>query len=402
MTSEALAVHGGPKAIDFTPSLFSWFDTSDIEDVKNLLTSQRLSGFLAQPGSPSLGGQNVLELEKLFSEKYQTKHAISFNSWTSGLEAIFIALDLPFNSEVILPSWTMSATAASIALANLNPVFCDIDKETFNLDPEKVLKLITPKTRAICVVDIFGQPADWPEFRRIADRYNLILVSDSAQTPLANVHELSPLNFADVGGFSFNRHKHLQTGEGGVVLTNKNHYSERLRAIRNHGEVSAPEVKLKHRELYGHNWRLGEVEAILARKQLLKLPSMVEERRNTAHYFIDELRQLRGLRLPTRLPYAEHDYYILGLHFDASKVGFSRDYAVQSLKAEGVDFVIGTYCELHNVAAYRNFRTGDLSVTNCLNRSEFLGLYICGYNFDKRLREATIHAFTKVWQNSTS
>ena len=398
MNTEILAIHGGPKAVEFPPKSFAWLSNKDVESVSELLISQKLSGFLAQSGASYLGGPNVVDLERNFAERYQTQHAVSFNSWTSGLEAIFISVDLPKGSEVIVPSWTMSATVASIALADLMPVFCDIELETFNLNPQRALELITPRTRAICVVDIFGQPANWPEFRRIANDHNLILIADSAQTPLANVQGESPLYFADLGGFSFNRHKHLQTGEGGIVLTRNSEYAARLRAIRNHGEVSAPEVQMKHRKLIGHNWRLGEVEALLANRQLEKLPLMVDARRKAALTLRNELKKFRGLRLPNTLPDAEHDYYILGMHFDASTAGFSRDYAIEALRAEGIDFVIGTYCELHEVLVYKDFRCGNLDVTNKLNRLEFLGLYLCGYQFDEVLISATLKAFRKVWQ----
>ncbi len=392
-----LALHGGPKSLEIQPSSFTWFDSKDIEAVKNLLTTQKLSGFLAQPGSAYLGGPNVVELEREFIQKYQMLYAISFNSWTSGLEAIFLSLDLPIGSEVIVPAWTMSATVAGIALANLNPVFCDIEKESFNLDPRKVENLVTSRTRAICVVDIFGQPANWPEFRRIADAHNLILISDSAQTPLAKIQGKSPVNFADVGGFSFNRHKHLQTGEGGIVLTNNSELCARLQAIRNHGEVSAPEVQLMHTKLIGHNWRLGEIEALLAKRQLQKSSLMIEARRKAAGMLSEGLSQLGGLRIPKVLLGAEHDYYILGMHFDATSAGFTRDFAVQALRAEGIDFVIGTYCELQKVEAYREFKNGELSVTEELNRHDFLGLYLCGYHFDEALIDSTLRAFRKVW-----
>lgn len=392
-----LALFGGEKSIPQRPTSFQWFIQSDWQDIVELLQSQQLSGFLAQSGDSYLGGHKVRLLEQNFAIVQNSRYAVSFNSWTSGLEAIFLALDFEKGSEVIVTPWTMSATVAAIVLAGYEPVFCDIDIDTFNLDTSKVRSLITSKTRAVCAVDIFGLPANWPELRRIADEYGLKLVADSAQAPSARVDGQLPLYFVDAGGYSFNRHKHMQTGEGGIVLTNDEILAERLQALRNHGEVAAQNVTLENGILIGHNWRLGEIEAMLAAKQLERLEMQISSRRIAASKFIKELSRFAGISIPSKPETFTHDYYILGMHFDGQKAGFSRDFLIESLRAEGVDFVIGEYCQLHRLPAYQSYRAEDMSVTDKLNQEQFLGLYLCGYNFDDLLINQTVVAFEKIW-----
>lgn len=397
-----LAKNGGSKSVKSGPRIFEWIDSKDLDEVIELISSQKLSGFLAQSGESYLGGLNVIDLEKDFCKKYNANHAVTFNSWTSGLEAIFIALDLEPASEVIVTPWTMSGTVAAIVLAGYVPVFSDIDPNSFNLDVNRLRAVITPRTRAICAVDIFGLPANWPELRNIADEFNLKLVADSAQSPSATVDGKPPFSFADAGGYSFNRHKHIQTGEGGIALTNSKVIADRMRAIRNHGEVSAQEITLSNRVLIGHNWRLGEFEALLARKQLQRFDHLITSRQKAALKLIEELRNLPGIYIPDTAQNYTHDYYILGMHMDSKVAGISRDFAVSALRAEGVDFVIGRYCELHRLPAYSEYRSEDLKTTNELNDEKFLGLYLCGYEFDDQLINETIEAFKKVWASHDS
>lgn len=397
-----LALHGGSKVVKTSPRIFSWIENSDLDEIIEMVSSQKLSGFLAQSGDSYLGGINVKALESEICRNYGAGYSITFNSWTSGLEAIFIALDLEQGSEVIVTPWTMSGTVAAIVLAGYVPVFSDIDPNTFNLDVNRIRAVITSKTRAICAVDIFGLPANWPELRNIADEYNLKLVADSAQSPSATVDGKPPFSFADAGGYSFNRHKHIQTGEGGIAVTNSKVLADRMKAIRNHGEVAAQEITLSNSVLIGHNWRLGEFEALLARKQLQRFDHLIKSRQNAALKLIEKLRKLAGIYIPDTAQNYTHDYYILGMHMDSNVAGFSRDFAVSALRAEGVDFVIGRYCELHRLPVYSKYRSEDLRATNQLNDEKFLGLYLCGYDFDDQLINETIEAFEKVWASPVS
>lgn len=392
-----LAQRGGHPVITHSPMSYQWISPDSKADLSELINSQLLSGFLAQPGSSYFGGKYVLQLEASFRTLHSTDFAVSFNSWTSGLEAIFTSLDLKPGDEVIVPSWTMSGTVAAIALSGASPVFCDISPDTFTISPDQVATLITPKTRAVCGVDIFGRPADWRELQEITRTKDIYLVADSAQAPGAKIDNVSPSAIADAGGFSLNRHKHIQSGEGGVAITNSERLAKLLQALRNHGEVAAPEVELKNKKLFGHNWRLGEIEALLAFNQVENFEAHLESRRRVAKYLIENLKLLEGIEIPEVPENYVHDYYILGLKYDSQETGVSRDRILYALRAEGLDFVLGNYCDIQKLPAFSEFRTGNLKNTEFLNRDGFLGLYLCGYQFDQDLLEKIVEAFQKVW-----
>ena len=159
------------------------------------------------------------------------------------------------------------------------PVFVDIDQQTYNLDPRKVDAAITERTKAIVCADIFGQSADIPALREIADRYSLKLITDTAQSPGALLNGRMVGTSAHIGGFSLNYHKHIHCGEGGLLVTDDDNLAERLKLIRNHGEaVIQSNEPSQLCNILGHNFRLGEIEAAIARAQLHKLPAQIASR----------------------------------------------------------------------------------------------------------------------------
>ena len=144
----------------------------------------------------------------------------------------------------------MSACAAAILQWNAVPVFCDIKKDDFTIDPKKLEKLITKKTVAILAVDLFGTPCDYDEIIKISKKYNIKIISDSAQAISSKYKNKYVSTFVDMGGFSLNRHKHINTGEGGIIITNNKKYAQRLRLLRNHAESSNDK---KNVEMFGFN-----------------------------------------------------------------------------------------------------------------------------------------------------
>ena len=164
------------------------------------------------------------------------KHAVTVNSWTSGLVAAVGAIGIEPGDEVIV---TLDNECISNRNTSLNaiPVFADIDPDTYNLKPESIESQITPYTKAILVADIFGQSADMDEIMLLARRHGLKVISDTAQAPGAMYKNAYAGTLADVGGFSLNYHKHIHTGEGGILVTNDDEIAERLQLIRNHAEV---------------------------------------------------------------------------------------------------------------------------------------------------------------------
>ena len=394
-----LALNGGKAAICEAPREYQWFDEELISKTNQLLRTQRISGFLGVAGDQFLGGDWVKKLEIDWSEVAGSEYGVSFNSWTSRLEAAFMALGLPLKTEIIVTPWTMSATIAAIVHAGLTPVFCDIDVNTFNIDFTKIPDLITNQTGAICAVDIFGRPCEIFEIKKIAERFGLLIVVDAAQCPTGRISGVSTSSIADIGGFSLNRHKHIQSGEGGLAVTNNKSFKNRMQAIRNHGEVASPFERINGNPIIGHNWRLGELEALIACHQLGNIKNHVEARRIAGVRLTNSLSRLSGLNIPFIPSNIEHDYYVLGMYLDKRLSGVNRKRLKSALVAEGLDILITEYSATQSLPAFREMRHGDLSVAKQLNDETFFGLYLCGYKFTDDYIDQIIEAFEKVWEN---
>ena len=241
-----------------------------IKEVTKLLKKETLSGFNAGIGPSYYGGPVVKKLEDKFKTYFKVRHAISVNSWTSGLHIAVDSLDLQPGSEIICSPWSMSATVASIVNNGCVPVFADIDPNTFNIDPNEIEKKISKKTKAILYTDMYGQSCDVATISEIAKRHNLYTISDGAQSIGSKVNESYTSTLADIGGFSFNWHKHLHCGEGGMVITNNDSLANKMKMLRNHAET--------HAYKFGNNFRMTEISAVLILHQLPKLKNIIKKR----------------------------------------------------------------------------------------------------------------------------
>ncbi len=224
------------------------------------MDSGNLSQFLGTWSKDFYGGPAVrAAMEEAWAAYFKVKHAISVNSATSGLYAALGALDLKPGDEVIVTPHTMSATASGILLYGAVPVFADIDPNTYRLSPEDVKSKLTPRTKAIMVVDLFGHPAEFNALKDIVKARNIKLIEDAAQAPGALYKGSWAGTQGDMGVFSLNYHKTIHCGEGGVIVTNDDDLANRLCLIRNHGEVV---VKSKGdaglNRLIGFNYRRSE------------------------------------------------------------------------------------------------------------------------------------------------
>jgi perosamine synthetase len=422
---DSLAVLGGDPVITNPFERFNSFDEQEEFAVKEVLQSRNLSSYLGAPGEYFYGGPEVLRFEKLFSEQFQVANSVSLNSWTSGLWAIFGALDLEPGSEVIVSTWTMAATATTILHWGLIPVFVDIDPKTFNIDLEDVKNRLTAQTRAIVSPDIFGLSAYNAELRSFCDSNNLILISDSAQSPLAT-DEVGNLTgkLCHIGGFSLNYHKHIHTGEGGVVVTEDFKLAERVRMLRNHGEVAVGfgnDFQKRQRGILGMNLRMGEIEAAIGVVQLSKLKAVIQTRRRAARQLISGLSGLDGLRLPFIPNGYQHSFYVLGLVLDheTNPKLPSREVLLNALRAEGIPGLLSGYQNIHKLPLFerqfaigksgwpysildtrrrRELRLTKLDIAEKYHSETFFGINMCAYRYDESEVRQLIDAFTKVWR----
>jgi len=394
--SGELAINGGKPSISAKIERYTWVDKGVLPKIEELILSNSFSGFLAQPSVEHLGGPAIRKLETEWSQIFNVKYSVSFNSWTSGLVAAIAALGLRKGSEVIVTPWTMSASVSCLVANGLTPVFADIELESFNLDPADVSAKISKNTSAILAVDIFGNPCDAPTLSRIAQENDLKFVVDAAQAPRAEIEGKRSAEYADIAGYSLNRHKHIQVGEGGVAVTDSEMYAERLRLMRNHSEVTSGNV-VDEVVPIGHNWRLGEIEAELAMYQLERFNSHIDHRVNSAHTLIDLIRDIPDIHLPVLSNSKSHDFYIIGMRI-SDGLAPRRESIANALRAEGITNLIVGYQALHRLPSFQKFEQNNLINANQLHDKTFLGLYMCGNHFTSENILEISNAFHKVFE----
>jgi perosamine synthetase len=303
--------------------------------VMEVMESGELSSFFGSPGPQWLGGQKVKQFERKWADNYGYYHAISVNSWTTGLMTAVGAMGIGPGDEVIVSPYTMSASATAILFYGGIPVFADIDPDTFNITAATIEPCITPRTKAIMVVHIFGQTAEMDAIMALARKRNLKVMEDGAQSPGVKYKGKPICSFGDIGGFSLNYHKHIHTGEGGMLVTNDDQVALRCQLIRNHGENLVEVQPVEDlTNMLGSNYRMTELQAAIGIAQLDRLDGFVAHRQRLAAHFGKKLAGISGLTPAKVADGAEHAYYLYPVKYDASVVGISRKAFVQAVNAE--------------------------------------------------------------------
>jgi len=421
MMNNKLALLGGNKAVTEDFPIYNSMGEEEVEAVAAVIRSGELSGFLAGWGDGFEGGKNVKLFEEEWAAYFGVKHAITVNSWTSGLVAMVGAIGIGPGDEVIVPPWTMCATATAVLMWGGIPVFADIEPDLFCIDPQSVRKNITSKTKAILAVDIHGQSSDIHELRKIADAHGLFLLTDTAQAPGAKIHGEFTGTLSDIGGFSLNYHKHIHTGEGGVLVTNDDTFALKLKLIRNHGEAAVASSGLDDiTNIVGGNYRLGEIEAAIGRIQLKKLQSELQQRAKIVDILFDGLSSLRGLKLPKIRHNCTHVFYSFPILLDIEVLGINRQKIVNALKAEGVKGIQSGYANIHMLPIFQkkiamgnmgfpwsysesrsdiDYDKGICPVAEQYQEELFLNLELDELSLDLREINMIVDAFRKVWDN---
>lgn len=311
--------------------------------VVKVLDSTELSGFIAVRGPKFFGGRKVKEFEERFAAYHDVKYAVSFNSATAALHAAVVAVGVNPGEEIIVPPYTFTATAACALMHNAVPVFADVEKDIYCLDPEAVAAAITPLTKAVIPVHLFGHPADIDRLLDVARTHGLKVIEDCAQAPGA-VYKRRPVGtFGDCAIYSFTENKTITTGEGGMLITNDADIAEVARLVRNHGEVIEPAQGARARasSILGWNYRLTELQAALGIVQFAKMDALNGGRRELAGSLSKALAGNGALTPPTIRPECTHVFYNYALKYDAEAAGIPRDLFVKALAAEGIPFGAG-------------------------------------------------------------
>lgn len=279
-------------------------------------------------------GKVVEEFEKRFAEKHMCREAAALSNGTIALEASLRSLGVGFGDEVIVPSFTFIATANAALILGARPILCDIDPETFTLDPECVERAVTRRTRVIIPVHLFGHPADMDPIIKIARENNIYVLEDAAQAHGAKYKNRFVGCLGDLGIYSLYATKNITSGEGGIVVSNDPDKIKFIKIFRDQGQTS----KYVH-EILGSNYRLTSIQGALALKQLEKLDLYNEIRRRNARLLTQKLSKISWIKTPVEREWAYHVYhqYVILLKEDAP---ITRDGLREYLERNGVETAV--------------------------------------------------------------
>jgi len=342
-----LAINGGKsiRTKNF-PAQETYGDEERSAIDRFLMGRKQLSGYQGNFSANFWGGKQCQELEKEWAIKFDVKYALAVNSCTSALQIACGAVGIEPGDEVIVTPWSMSCSATAPMIWGGVPVFADIEKEYFCLCPDCIEKKITEKTKAIIVVDLFGQPYD-PKINEIAKKYNLKIIEDAAQAIGSTIiiknekYGKYAGTIGDMGCYSLTQGKHLTSGEGGMIVTNDHDLYMKCALIRNHAEAvisSMPDniqkVYSSMKNMVGFNMRLTEIQAVIAREQLKKLDRFVRLRQDNAEFLNKKLSEIPGISKAEVRENCVHSYYVLPFFYDEKEIGIRRDVFIEAVKAE--------------------------------------------------------------------
>jgi len=275
-------------------------------------------------------GKECDAFEKEFAAKVGARFAVTSANGSAALHLAYLAFLKP-GDEVLVPSFTFIATASMVTMSGGTPVFCDIDPRTFLLDLEDAASKISPQTRALAPVHLFGNACDVDALQSLAQKHDLRLVWDAAQAHGARFKGRDIGSFGDFVCYSFYPSKNMFVGEGGLTCTNNQEYDRLMRFMRSHGQTG----KYLHTML-GLNYRMTDVEAAIGREQLKRLDGMLAIRRRNAAILNQGLAGLPGLRPQEITPDSEHAWHQYCVVVDQAQFGCDRDTLAQRLKEKGV------------------------------------------------------------------
>ena len=294
-------------------------------------------------------GPKVREFEELFAKRHNVKHALAVTSATTALHLALVALEVGPGDEVIVPAFTWVSTANVVLYCGATVVFADVDPITFNMDPEDLKKRISPKTKAIIPVHLFGLCANMDAIKSIAG--DIPLVEDGACAAGAAYKGVPAGALGTIGCFSFHPRKSVTTGEGGMITTNDDHLADVMSMLRNHGASISEEQRhhgprpyiLPDFNMLGYNYRMTDLQAAVGVVQIKKLDTFIEEREKWAAWYSEQLKGISWLRTPQFGSEYKHGWQSYVTFVDESKAPCSRNEIMEKLQENGISTRPGTH-----------------------------------------------------------
>lgn len=295
-------------------------------------------------------GKKVKLFEKKFAELVDGKYGVATNSWGSAAQIVAILMDLKETDEIIVPAWTMSASANFFVREGAKIVFAEVNPNTFTIDPDKLEEKITEHTKAICIVHMCGQPCDLDRIQSIAKKHNLLIIQDAAHAPGARYKGNGLGKYGDFVIYSFHQAKNMCTlGEGGMVVTNNKEWADKLGKLRMHGMG----------EYIGISCKMTEVQAAVGLEQIKKLPGQNAKRRELSYYLNSLLQDQDKLIVPYELPDVEHTYHLYSLKINKEKTSITKDEITRYLWTKKRIMAIAYYPTVNCLPVYKEMGHGE-------------------------------------------
>lgn len=307
-------------------------------------------------------GQRVKDFEAAFAGYIGTKYAVAVNSGTAALHVALLAHNVGKGDEVITSPFTFIASANSILFTGANPVFADIDEKTFNIDPESIIEKITPKTKAIIPVHLYGQSADMKKIMKIAQENDLIVIEDACQAHGA-AFEGKKVGSFGTGTFSFYPTKNMTTSEGGMITTDDENIAQKARMIRSHGSRQR-----YYHEMLGYNLRMTDICAAIGLVQLGRLEGFNNSRIKNAKYLTERLGMIKGLEVPYVDKRCRHVFHQYTVRINGD---ITRDDVAAILNKKGIGTGIYYPVPIHKQQYYK-----EIGYTDTLPLSEKAALEV--------------------------
>lgn len=305
-------------------------------------------------------GSYVTLFEERFSQYVKSKKAVVTMNGTAAIQLALLTLGVGEGDEVIIPSMTFISPVNAVKYVGAKPVFCDVRRDTFVMDAEKIEELVTEKTKAIMPVHIYGHPVDMDQVMEVANKYNLYVIEDATEALGSEYKNKMAGAIGHIGCYSFNGNKLITTGAGGMFVTNNEEIAERAKYLSTQTKTILENKAFYHQEV-GYNFRMPNLLAAFGVAQLENVEEFLNIKRENAHYYNDLLKDVKGITLPVEKEWAKNCYWLYSVLVE-EEYGITRDELIKELKEEGIESR-PFFMAVHEMPPYKDCKQGDMTAT---------------------------------------